>query len=133
MLCWLATSFENEPNVSPKYIFTTYGEHSIILANIASPKSVSNIKKNNKVCLSFIDVLMQKGYQVYGTAEIIKSNHTDFNKLSKDLLKIPKGKFPFSSIIKIIVKKNKPIIAPIYILFPETTEQIESAKKTYSL
>ena len=45
------------------------------------------------------------------------------------------GKFPFSSIINVIVEKAKPIIAPKYILYPETTEeqQIESAKKAYGI
>lgn len=48
VLCWLATSSsENIPNVSPKEIFTHY-ENDIIVANIASPQTVKNIKENPK-------------------------------------------------------------------------------------
>ncbi|WP_245949339.1 pyridoxamine 5'-phosphate oxidase family protein [Lutibacter citreus] len=54
VLCWLATSFENQPNISPKEVFTTCGENSIIIANIASPKSALNIKKTIK----FVSVLL---------------------------------------------------------------------------
>ena len=45
------------------------------------------------------------------------------------------GNFPFNSIIEINVEKFKEIIAPRYILYPETTEldQIKSAKKTYGV
>jgi hypothetical protein len=41
--------------------------------------------------------------------------------------------YPFDSITEITLKKVKPIIAPNYILNPETREQeqIESAKNTY--
>ena len=43
------------------------------------------------------------------------------------------GKFPFATITKITIVQVKPIIAPKYILYPETTEeeQIDSAKKLY--
>ena len=137
VLCWLATSSEeNEPNVSPKEIFTTYGKNSIIIANIASPKSVANILVNERVCVSFIDILIQKGFQLHGNAKVIKPNDSEFSNMEKELLKMTGGKFPIKSIIKIEIDKSKKIIAPKYILYPDTTteqEQIESAKRTYNL
>jgi len=79
ILCWLATiSSENIPNVSPKEIFTHYGDDIIIVANIASPQTVQNIKINENVCISFIDILVQKGFQIKGKAEIIKKPHSQF-------------------------------------------------------
>ncbi len=136
VLCWLATSSQdNIPNVSPKEVFACFGDQSIIIANIASPQSVKNIKANPNACLSLIDILVQKGYQLKGTAHIIKQGEDRFEPMAQELLKITKGKFPFSSIIEFKVHSAKPIIAPKYILYPETTEaeQIESAKKSYGL
>ncbi len=135
VLCWLATaSQDNIPNVSPKEVFT-YFEDYIIIANIMSPQSAKNIKENPNVCLSFIDILVQKGYQVKGAAEVISKHQPEFETLKQPLLKITEGKFPFSSIFKISVESTKTIIAPKYILYPKTTEQeqIESAKKAYDL
>ncbi len=136
VLCWLATSSkENIPNVSPKEVFTHFNSEYILVANIASPRTVKNILENNQVCISFIDVLVQKGFQLKGKAEIISNSDTRFNKLSTPLLQITQGKFPFNTITKITIEEAKEIIAPKYILYPETTEeeQIESAKKLYSL
>lgn len=136
ILCWLATSSSNNiPNVSPKEIFSAYNSNQIIIANIASPESIKNIRQNQNVCVSFIDILVQKGFQVKGTAKIIESTDSEFSNIEKILLKMTGGKFPFSSIINVIVEKAKPIIAPKYILYPETTEeqQIESAKKAYGI
>lgn len=134
VLCWLATaSSENIPNVSPKEVFNHYESDKIIIANIASPQTIKNILVNKNVCVSFIDILIQKGFQIKGKADIIKKKDSEFVKMEDILTKMTGGKFPFSSIIKISVEQIKPIIAPKYLLYPETTEkeQIESAKKTY--
>lgn len=136
VLCWLATSSnENIPNVSPKEIFRFYKDDKIIVANIASPQTVKNISQNNNVCISLIDILVQKGYQLKGTAEIITKSHTNFFEMEKILTKMTEGNFPFASITVITVMQVKPIIAPKYILFPNTTEeeQIKSAKRAYRI
>jgi len=136
VLCWLATvSTENIPNVSPKEIFHYYGTDKIIVANIASPQTVRNIEQNDNVCVSFIDILIQKGFQVKGKARIIGKDDSEFSEMEKILSGMTDGKFPFATITEITLRQVKPIIAPKYILFPETTEkeQIESAKKTYRI
>jgi predicted pyridoxine 5'-phosphate oxidase superfamily flavin-nucleotide-binding protein len=136
ILCWLATvSADGIPNVSPKEIFNYYGTKEIIIANIASPQTVQNIKQNEHVCVSFIDILVQKGFQIKGTAEIIKKTNEEFSAREKVLVKMTGGKYPFATITKITVEQIKPIIGPKYLLYPETTEaqQIESAKIAYGL
>ncbi len=136
VLCWLATtSPENIPNVSPKECFTYYGNDSIIIANIASPQTVRNIERNENICVSFIEVFVQKGFQIKGKAKIIGKTHSEFAEMEKILSEMTGGKFPFKTITKIMPEKVKPIIAPSYILYPETTEkeQIASAKKAYGI
>lgn len=135
VLCWLATSsLDHMPNVSPKEIFLVYDDETILIANVASPQSARNIKQNPNICLSFIDVLIQKGYQLKGQAAVVSKNDSEFEALEIPLLEITEGKFPFASIFKITVESAKPILAPRYILYPEETNeasQIESAKRSY--
>lgn len=136
VLCWLATSSSDHvPNVSPKETFSWYEDRYIIIANIASPQTLKNIRQNPKVCVSFIDVFVQKGYQIKGNATIVKRSDAGFDAMEAPLLKITEGKFPFSTITAILVEEVKPITAPKYILYPGTTEQqqIESAMKTYGV
>ncbi|MET2985315.1 pyridoxamine 5'-phosphate oxidase family protein [Aureibaculum conchae] len=136
VLCWLATaSTDNTPNVSPKEIFNYFGTDKIIIANIASPQTVKNIKQNENVCVSFIDILIQKGFQIKGKAKICKKTDANFLAMEKILVKMTGGNFPFSTITEITVSQVKPIIAPKYMLYPKTTEaaQIESAKKAYGI
>ena len=136
VLCWLATaSTENIQNVSPKEIFNYFKTDKIIIANIASPQTVRNIKQNENVCVSFIDILVQKGFQLKGKAKIIGKTNSEFMEMEKNLVEMTGGFFPFKTITEITVEQIKPIIAPKYILYPETTEkeQIESAKKMYGI
>lgn len=136
VLCWLATATkEGIPNVSPKEVFTHYNTELIIIANIASPQTVKNIRENEHVCISFIDILVQKGYQLKGVAKIIDKKSEKFSSYENELLKITEGKYPFNTITEITRTKTKEIIAPRYILYPDTTEamQIASAKKAYGL
>ena len=136
VLCWLATvSSENIPNVSPKEIFNYYKTDKIIVANIASPQTVRNIKQNPNVCISFIDILIQKGFQIKGKAKILKKVDLEFLEAEKILTKMTGGNFPFSTITEIEIEQIKQIVAPKYILYPETTEseQTESAKKAYGI
>ena len=133
VLCWLATSDKNgNPNVSPKEMFT-YVEGAIVIANIASPKSIKNIKENSQVCVSFIDVFKQKGFKVKGKAQLISKEHKEFDTWSMKLKEMAGDDFPFATVIKVSVDKTEEIIAPRYRLFPDTTDkqQIESAIKTY--
>lgn len=136
VLCWLATSDrENQPNVSPKEVFTHFKNQYIIIANIASPNTVKNIKQNSKVCVSFIEVFLQKGFQLKGEARIVTSKDSGFKNMETELLKITKGLYPFKSITKIQVESIKPIIAPSYILYPDIEDavRISNAKKAYGL
>jgi len=67
VLCWLATCDENGiPNVSPKEMFTYIGNTTLLIANLASPNSISNIQINPNVCISFIDISVQKGFKLQG-------------------------------------------------------------------
>ena len=134
VLCWLATSSaDNLPNVSPKEVFTHYEDAFIIVANIASPQTVRNIRENPKVCVSFIDILVQKGYQLKGEAEIAEPTFAGYTEMEKKLTAITGGKFTFATITRIKIQSAKQILAPSYLLFPDTKEEDQraSAKKRY--
>lgn len=136
VLCWLATSnMDNEPNVSPKEMFTYTDDDTLLIANLASPESVNNILENPKVCVSFVDVFVQKGFKIKGMATVINQHDLDFEQKIKPLTDLFTDKFPIKNLIEIKVTRIDKVLAPSYFLFPETTEQhqIESAMETYKV
>ena len=136
VLCWLATADEDGcPNVSPKEMFMAFGEDKLIIANIASPESIRNIKSNSKVCVSFVHVFKQKGFKISGQAKIIEGCDSRCSELKEELYSLGGREFEIKSVIEIVINKISPIVAPSYWLFPETTESllIEKAMITYQV
>jgi uncharacterized protein len=96
---------QNEPNVSPKEIFTYRDDCTLLIANVASPCSVENIKENPNVCVSFVDVFIQKRYKLKGTAVLINKEDVDFKEKVKPLIDLFTDEFPIKSVIEISIKK----------------------------
>ena len=137
VLCWLATVDESgQPHVSPKEGFAVFDEQHLVVAHIASPHTVRNIASNPKVCLSFVDVFVQKGFKIQGSAQVVQSNHVDYSKWVDPLSGMVAGKFKIPSVIVVQVQRVDPILAPSYQFYrDETTEQnqIEAAMQRYGV
>ena len=136
VLCWLATSSTSgQPNVSPKEIFALYDQNELIIANIASPESMKNIETNPYASVSVLNIWTQKGHQLKGRARVITHKDDAFAPRAAILKKMTKGLFPFHAIFSLSIDRVKPILAPSYVFFPDTTEgqQIKAAMKTYGV
>jgi len=137
ILCWLATvDAKGQPNVSPKEIFTVFDPEHLVIANIASPTSVRNIAVNPRVCVSFVDVFVQKGFKVLGIARNVGQQDADFATWAAPLQAMAGPRFPVHSVIVVHATVFKPILAPSYRLYPgDTTEQaqVASAMRAYGV
>lgn len=137
VLCWLATvDAEGQPNVSPKEVWAIADDQHVVVANIASPVSVSNIAQQALVCLSFVDVLVQKGFKLTGTARELLPADAGYAAWVAPLLAMTGDRIPVSSVLIIRVKSIHPIVAPSYWLYPETTteaSQIQAAQHRYGM
>lgn len=136
VLCWLATVDANgHPNVSPKEIFAVYDHSRFVIANIASPASVRNLRSNPNACVCVLDVFVQKGYKFQGTATIFEPKDLRYNELVVPLAAMTRNVFPILGVIEIEVTEIAPIIAPGYRMVPGTTEasQIAAAMSTYGV
>lgn len=135
VLCWLATvDAQGQPNVSPKEVWAIVDEQHVVVANIASPMSVRNIAQQPRVCLSFVDVFVQKGFKLMGTAQSVSASAPEFTRWAAPLLVMVGQRFSIQSVLLIRVDAVAPIVAPSYRFFPnETTEasQIQAAVQTY--
>lgn len=137
VLCWLATVDANgDPNVSPKEVFATLDTRRLLIANIASPQSVRNLTVHTQVCVSVLEIFVQKGFKLKGPAENIARDDPRYASFAAVLEPIAGSRFPIQSVIVVSVEKIEPILAPSYRFYPnEVTEasQIESAMRTYGV
>jgi uncharacterized protein len=137
VLCWLATVAEDgQPNVSPKEVFCIHDAEHLVIASIASPASVRNIRANPLVCVSFIDVFAQRGCKVMGSARYIARADAAFSALSAELAAMAGPRFPLHGVILVRAHAVETIVAPSYRLHPaETTVQSQAvaAMRTYGV
>jgi len=135
VLCWLATVDEQGgANASPKEMFLAC-DNTLLIANIASPVSVKNIRSNPHVCVSFVHTFRQKGYKIKGLA-IEHEPHSESYECKLALLHERWGdRFPVLSIIEVVPEKIEEIIAPSYYLFEGVTEEqmVDQALDTYGV
>ena len=137
VLCWLATvDGDGLPNVSPKEVWAIADDVHVVVANIASPQSVRNIAQKPQVCLSFVEVFVQKGFKLKGVAHEVCADDPAFARWAAPLLVMVAQRFVIRSVLVIRVTSVAPIVAPSYRFYPaETTEssQIASAMRTYKV
>jgi uncharacterized protein len=123
VLIWLATvDSDGMPSVSPKELFVPEEKKTLLIANVASANSVQNIRQHNKVCISFVDVFVQRGYKLYGQAQMLETSAPDYATRAKPLLQLAGEQFPIRSVIVVDIERVVPIVAPRYALYPETTQ-----------
>ena len=89
---------------------------------------VRNIAANPRVCVSFVDVFVQKGFKVLGAARNFRRRDMDYEKWAAPLTALAGPRFAIRSVIVIRITKCEPILAPSYQFYPDqTTEQAQTA------
>lgn len=66
---------DGSPSVSPKGTFVVLNDRELAFGNIRSPGTVSNIRRNARIEICFIDVLGRKAVRVSGKAGIIRKSN----------------------------------------------------------
>ena len=66
-------STTGKPNVSAKGSLRVLDDEHVAFADIASPRTVANIKENPQVAIICLDAAARKGCRIWGKGEIIKS------------------------------------------------------------
>ena len=76
-------SKDGKPNVSAKGSFRVLDDEHIIFANIASPRTIANLKENPQLTAMILDRSTRKGCRIWGSAEILDSGDL-FESLSAE-------------------------------------------------
>jgi predicted pyridoxine 5'-phosphate oxidase superfamily flavin-nucleotide-binding protein len=66
-------SKDGKPNVSPKGSFRILDDEHVVFANIASPRTLTNLKENPQLTAIVFDRSTRKGCRIWGKTEIVDS------------------------------------------------------------
>lgn len=63
---------DNSPNLSPKGTIAVWDDDHLVFANIRSPQTVANLRRNPAIEINVVDPMVRKGYRFKGTAAILE-------------------------------------------------------------
>jgi predicted pyridoxine 5'-phosphate oxidase superfamily flavin-nucleotide-binding protein len=94
-------SKKGEPNVSPKGSFRVLDDEHVIFADIASPRTIANLRENPLLSAIVFDPATRKGCRIWGEAEILDSGAL-FDSISAEFAA---RKMEVKHLVKVIVKE----------------------------
>src|SRR5262245_12828331 len=64
---------DGTPNLSPKGTTAVWDAEHLVFANIRSPTTVANLKRNPSLEINVVDPILRKGYRFKGVASLLDS------------------------------------------------------------
>ena len=119
---------DGSPNLSPKSTLRPFDDNHLIFANLASPGTIANLKRDPRIEINCIDIFSRRGYRFRGTATVYSPGdalYEDFDKTMKRELG-PDTKVHDAVLIELA--DVKPILSPAYDKEGVTEEGL---RKTY--
>jgi predicted pyridoxine 5'-phosphate oxidase superfamily flavin-nucleotide-binding protein len=106
---------DGTPNVSPKGTVCVLDDDHLMFADIRSPGTVANLRRNPSVEVNVVDPLVRKGYRFKGRAEVLEAGAA-FERLvavfaSRGMFDAPRR---IRAIVVIRVDRAGPLISPGY-------------------
>jgi len=108
---------DDSPNLSPKGTLAVWDDEHLVFADIASPNTSANLKRNPAVELNVVDPLIRRGYRFSGTAEVFE-NGTTFER-GVDLYEkrgTAEARKRVRAVVIIALGRARPLRSPAYAL-----------------
>src|SRR5215471_14297220 len=107
---------DGTPNVSPKGTIAVWDDEHLVFADIRSPGTIANLKKNPAVELNVVDPFVRRGYRFKGTGRAIVDG-----ELFEEIMRSYRGRGMDSGkesrirgFVLVNVETALPLISPAY-------------------
>lgn len=110
---------DGTPNLSPKGTIAVWDDDHLVFADIRSPGTVANLKKNPAVEINIVDPFVRKGYRFKGSGEVIVGGDRFedimrfYRKRWVDTAKT-KAELSIRGFVLVKVERVLPLISPAY-------------------
>jgi general stress protein 26 len=109
---------DGTPNLSPKGTIAVWDDDHLVFADIRSPGTVANIRKNPAVEVNVVDPFARKGYRFKGVGEVI-SDGARFDEImsfyrNRWMDTVRKAEPLIRGFVLVKVGRALPLISPAY-------------------
>jgi uncharacterized protein len=107
---------DGTPNLSPKGTTAVWDDDHIVFADIRSPATVSNLKRNPTTEINVVDPFVRKGYRFKGVASVLTEGTLfdrirDFYRAERNL---DDNSIKIRSFVLVKIDEAMPLISPAY-------------------
>jgi predicted pyridoxine 5'-phosphate oxidase superfamily flavin-nucleotide-binding protein len=130
ILSFVATVNEDgTPNLSPKASLTVRNG-VLYFADIASPGTIRNMKRNPAVEINVIDIFQRRGYRFKGRALILTPGDDEYLKIA-DWVRATNGlEYPVDHVARIETSSIVPLLSPAHV-FADPPRSQDEIRMTY--
>ncbi len=107
---------DGTPNLSPKGTTAVWDDDHIVFADIRSPATVANLRRNPSTEINVVDPMVRKGYRFKGVASVLTEGALfeqilDFYRAERNL---DEGRTRIRSFVLVKINEAMPLISPAY-------------------
>lgn len=130
ILSFVATVNEDgTPNLSPKASLTVMNG-VLYFADIASPRTILNLKRNPAVEINVVDIFLRRGYRFKGRASILTPDD-DAHAAIADWVRATNGpEYPVDHVVRIDTASIAPLLSPAHV-FARPPRSQDDIRRTY--
>ena len=123
---------DGTPNLSPKGTTAVWDDDHIVFADIRSPATVSNLRRNPSTEINVVDPMVRKGYRLKGVATVLTEGTLferilDFYRMERNL---DEGRIKIRSFVLVKIEEALPVVSPAYDL-GLSEEQVREKMQRY--
>jgi predicted pyridoxine 5'-phosphate oxidase superfamily flavin-nucleotide-binding protein len=119
---------DGTPNLSPKGTMEVWDDDHLLFADIRSPRTIDNLRRNPAIEINLVDQLVRKGYRFKGTAEVLESGAI-FDEVLRQ--RRERGaENPVRAVVLVKVERALPLISPAYDL-GATEDELRATYRAY--
>ncbi|MFH0769490.1 MAG: pyridoxamine 5'-phosphate oxidase family protein [Chloroflexota bacterium] len=90
-----------KPNVSAKGSLRILDDEHVIFADVASPRTIANIKENPQVAVICLDAANRKGCRIWGKGEVLNSGEL----FDKTVAELASRNMKVKNVVKVTVEE----------------------------
>jgi len=103
---------DGTPNLSPKGTTAIWDDDHIVFADICSPGTIANLRRNPAVEINVVDVTLRKGYRFKGTGEVLEAGE-DFDRVV-EFFRGRGIKSAIHRVVRVKIKEANALVSPAY-------------------
>ncbi|WP_027802495.1 pyridoxamine 5'-phosphate oxidase family protein [Paraburkholderia dilworthii] len=130
ILSFVATVNEDgTPSLSPKASLTVRNG-VLYFADIASPRTIRNLRRNPAVEINVVDIFQRRGYRFKGRALVLPPGNSEYLMIA-DWVRATNGlEYPVDHVAKIEITLITPLLSPAHV-FADPPRSQDEIRKTY--